>query len=142
MNEIVFIPKQIIIYFHEQLIDLYGGTLGIRDEGLLDSALEQPKAMFGGSYLHNSLAKMAAAYGFHICNNHPFIDGNKRIALVAMDTFLQKNGYEISASEKDVYEVMIKLASGDITKIELTDWLEANTSYSNFLTTTGTSAPT
>jgi death-on-curing protein len=128
MNEIVFIPKHIIIYFHEQLIDLYGGTLGIRDEGLLDSALEQPKAMFGGSFLHDSLAKMAAAYGFHICKNHPFIDGNKRVALVVMDTFLQKNGYEISASEKDVYEIMIKLASGDVTKVEFTGWLKANIS--------------
>lgn len=128
MNEIVFIPKQIIIYFHEQLINLYGGTLGIRDEGLLESALEQPKATFDGSCLHDSLAKMAAAYGFHICKNHPFIDGNKRIALVAMDTFLQKNGYEISAPEKDVYEVMMKLASGDITKAELTAWLETNIS--------------
>ena len=129
MNKIVFIPKQIIIYFHEQLIDLYGGTLGLRDEGLLDSALEQPKAMFGGSYLHDSLAKMAAAYGFHLCKNHPFIDGNKRIALVAVDTFLQKNGYEISASEKDVYEVMIKLSAGDITKAEFTCWLESNISH-------------
>ncbi len=128
MNEIVFIPKKIILYFHEQLINLYGGTLGIRDEGLLDSALEQPKTIFGGSCLHDSLAKMAAAYGFHICKNHPFIDGNKRIALVAMDTFLQKNGYEISASEKDIYEIMIKLASGDITKVEFTVWLEANIS--------------
>jgi death-on-curing protein len=92
MNEIVFIPKHIIIYFHEQLIDLYGGALGIRDEGLLDSALEQPRAMFDSSFLRDSLAKMAAAYGFHICKNHPFIDGNKRVSLVVMDTFLQKNG--------------------------------------------------
>ena len=128
MNEIVFIPKQIVIYFHEQLIDLYGGMLGIRDEGLLDSAIEQPKSMFDGSYLHDSLVKMAAAYGFHICKNHPFIDGNKRVALVTMDTFLQKNGYEITASEKDVYEVMIKLASGELSKAELTDWLEVNIS--------------
>lgn len=121
-----FLTKQIIIYFHEQLISLYGGASGILNEGLLDSALEQPKAMFEGSYLHDSLAKMAAAYGFHICNNHPFIDGNKRVALVAMDTFLQKNGYEISASEKDVYEVIMKLASGNLTKAELTGWLEVN----------------
>ena len=105
MKAIIFIPKHIIIFFHEQLIDLYGGSAGIRDEGLLDSALEQPKAMFSGSYLHESLFKMAAAYGFHLCNNHPFIDGNKRIALVAMDTFLQKNGYEIFASEKEAYQV-------------------------------------
>ncbi len=71
---------------------------------------------------------MAAAYGFHICKNQLFIDGNKRIALVAIDTFRQKNGYEISASEKDVYEVMIKLASREITKAEFTGWLEANIS--------------
>jgi death-on-curing protein len=128
MNEIEFLPKHIIIYFHQQIISLYGGTLGLRDEGLLDSALEQPRAMFDGSYLHDSLVKMAAAYGFHICNNHPFIDGNKRVALVAMDAFLQKNGFEISSSEKDVYEIMMKLASGTITKADLTDWLKANIS--------------
>ncbi len=128
MNEIEFLPKNIIIYFHEQLIGLYGGTLCIRDEGLLESALEQPRAMFDRSYLHDSLVKMAAAYGFHICKNHPFIDGNKRVALVAMDAFLQKNGYQITSSEKGVYEVMMKLASGNITKAELTDWLGANTS--------------
>jgi death on curing protein len=128
MNEIEFLPKHIIIYFHQQIISLYGGTLGLRDEGLLDSALEQPRAMFDGSYLHDSLVKMAAAYGFHICNNHPFIDGNKRVALVAMDAFLQKNGFEISSSEKDVYEIMMKLASGTVTKADLTDWLEANIS--------------
>jgi death-on-curing protein len=128
MKPVVFIPKHIIIFFHEQLINLYGcAAAGIRDEGLLDSALEQPKVMFGGSYLHDSLFKMAAAYGFHLCNNHPFIDGNKRIALVAMDTFLQKNGYEICASEKIAYEVIIKLASGDLTKEELTEWLKQNT---------------
>jgi death on curing protein len=128
MNEIEFLPKHIIIYFHQQIISLYGGTLGLRDEGLLDSALKQPRAMFDGSYLHDSLVKMAAAYGFHICNNHPFIDGNKRVALVAMDAFLQKNGFEISSSEKDVYEIMMKLASGTVTKTDLTDWLEANIS--------------
>jgi death on curing protein len=128
MKSIVFIPKHIIIYFHEQLIKLYGGTAGIRDEGLLVSALEQPRAMFGGSYLHDSLAKMSAAYGFHLCKNHPFIDGNKRIALVVMDTFLQKNGYEICAPEKAVYEVIIKLASGELSKEELTEWLGKNIS--------------
>ena len=78
--------------------------------------------------LHDSLIKMAAAYGFHLCMNHPFVDGNKRIALVAMDIFLQRNGYEISASEKEVYEVINKLASGKLTKNELSVWLEDNTS--------------
>ncbi len=131
MKDVVFIPRYIIISIHEQLIDLYGGISGIQNEGLLDSALEQPKIIFDGNYLHDSLIKMAAAYGFHLCMNHPFVDGNKRIALVAMDTFLQRNGYEISASEKEVYEVIIKLASGKLTKNELTVWLEDNTSKLN-----------
>lgn len=131
MKEIVFIPKDIIISIHEQLIDSYGGISGIQNEGLLDSALGQPKIIFDGDYLHDSLVKMAAAYGFHLCMNHPFIDGNKRIALVAMDTFLQRNGYEISASEKEVYKVIIKLASGELTKSELTIWLENNITMLN-----------
>jgi len=95
---------------------------------LLDSALEQPKATFDGKYFHDTLMKMAAAYGYDLCNNHPFIDGNKRIALVAMDAFLQRNSYEIVASEKDIYKMMIKLSSGNLTKEELVTWLENNTS--------------
>ena len=128
MKNIKFIPKNIILYFHEQLIKTYGGTQGIRDEKMLESALEEPKTTHEGNYLHNTLMEMAAAYGFHLCNNHPFVDGNKRIALVSMDVFLQKNGYEITATEKDTYKIMILLSSGKISKKELTTWLENNTS--------------
>jgi death-on-curing protein len=127
MKDIKFIPKDIILFFHEQLVKIYGGSSGIRDENLLDSALEQPKATYQGEYLHDSLIKMAAAYGYHLCNNHPFIDGNKRIAFVAMDTFLQKNGLEITASEKEAYKMMIQVSSGQLSKKELTIWLENNT---------------
>ena len=127
MKKINFIPKQVILHFHEQLIELYGGTPGIRDEQLLDSALEQPKSSFGSSFLNESIFEMAAAYGFHICKNHPFVDGNKRISLVAMDTFLQENGYEITASEKETYKIIIALSSGEISKKELTEWLKENT---------------
>lgn len=128
MKNIVFIPKKIILYFHEQLIQIYGGTPGIRDERMLDSALEQPKMTYGGKYLHHTIIKMAAAYGYHLCKNHPFVDGNKRIALVAMDVFLQRNGYEIIASEKETYRMMFELSCGKTSKEKLTDWLEANTS--------------
>ncbi len=128
MKSIIFIPKKVVIYLHEQLIQAYGGTHGLRDENLLESALEQPKATFGEQYLHGSLMKMAAAYGYHLCNNHPFIDGNKRIALVAMDIFLQRNGFEITASEKDTYNLIIELASDKISKESLASWLENNTS--------------
>ncbi|ADQ14657.1 type II toxin-antitoxin system death-on-curing family toxin [Halanaerobium hydrogeniformans] len=127
MNDIIFIPKDIILFFHEQLVKIYGGSMGIRDENLLNSALEQPKTTYQGEYLHDSLLKMAAAYGYHLCNNHPFIDGNKRIAFVAMDTFLQKNGLEITASEKEAYKMMIQVSSGQLSKKELTLWLENNT---------------
>ena len=131
MKNITFIPKNIILYFYEQLIQTYGGTFGIRDEKLLDSALEQPRATYEGKYLHDSLFKMAAAYGYHLCNNHPFVDGNKRIALVTMDVFLQKNGYEITASEKETYKIMIQLSAGQLSKNDLTTWLENNTSELN-----------
>ena len=127
MNQVIFIPKELILLFHHNLIQTYGGIQGLRDESLLDSALEQPQATFDGNFLHDTLIKMAAAYGYHLCNNHPFIDGNKRIALVAMDVFLQRNGYHITASEKEVYSVVILLSSGQLTKIALSDWLVKNT---------------
>ncbi len=128
MNNINFIPKKIVLLFHEKLIQIYGGSHGIRDEKLLDSALEQPKATFGGNYLHDTLIKMAAAYGYHLCNNHPFVDGNKRTALVAMDAFLQRNGYEITATEKETFKLMMALSSGKLSKDGLAYWLEKNTS--------------
>jgi len=128
LKNIIFLPKKVILFFHEQLIQTYGGTYGIRDKKLLDSALEQPKTTFEGKYLHNTLIKMAAAYGYHLCNNHPFVDGNKRIALIAMDVFLQRNGFEIIASEKETYKMMIKLATKEFNKNQLVKWLEHNTS--------------
>ncbi|MFO7814511.1 MAG: type II toxin-antitoxin system death-on-curing family toxin [Halanaerobiales bacterium] len=128
MKNIIFLPKEIILFFHNQLIKTYGGTYGIRDKKLLDSALKLPKTTFEDKYLHDTLIKMAAAYGFHLCNNHPFVDGNKRIALVAMDVFLQRNGIEITASEKETYKIMIKLAAEKLNKNQLVKWLEHNTS--------------
>jgi death on curing protein len=132
MNDIIFITKNIILYFYDQLIQTYGGTFGIRDEKLLDSALQQPRATYEGKYLHESLMEMAAAYGYHLCNNHPFIDGNKRIALVTMDVFLQRNGFEIVASEKETYKIMIQLSVGKLSKEDLTTWLKKHTSRLNF----------
>ncbi|MDD4570824.1 MAG: type II toxin-antitoxin system death-on-curing family toxin [Tepidanaerobacteraceae bacterium] len=127
MIGVTFISKELILYFHDRLVQDYGGAYGIRDEKLLDSAPEQPKTTYEGRYLHDTLMKMAAAYGYHLCNNHPFIDGNKRIALIAMDIFLQINGFEIVAPEKETYKIMIRLSSGELSKIDLTNWLQNNT---------------
>jgi death-on-curing protein len=121
-----FIPSEIVPVIHADLIQRYGGTFGIRDEKLLDSSLAQAKARWGGLYLHKSIFDKAAAYGFHLCRNHPFVDGNKRTALIVMDIFLQKNGWELIASEEDTYTMIMRLADGGISKIELSFWLKEN----------------
>lgn len=121
---IKFIPYEVIIRFHEDQIKLYGGSSGIRDKGLLESALAQPEASFGGVYVHRTIFEKAAAYGYHICKNHPFYDGNKRTALLAMLTFLDVNGWSLKADKKLLYATVVELASGKLEKEELSSFLE------------------
>ena len=121
-----FIPDEIVPIMHADLIKRYGGMLGIRDRGLLASALAQPKMTAQKRFLHRTMFDKAAAYGFHVCRNHPFIDGNKRIAFVLMDVFLHKNGWNLEASEEEAYGTMIHLASGNLTKSDLSTWLKAH----------------
>ena len=123
---IKFLSQEIILAFHKDQIKTYGGSRGVPDQGLLESALAQPEARFGGKYLHNGLFHMAAAYGFHICKNHPFYDGNKRTALVAIYTFLYVNGYQLKADKKSLFAVVIDLANSEISKEELANYLEEN----------------
>lgn len=123
-----FIPNRIVSTIHSDLLQRYGGRPGLRDPGLLDSALAQPKMTVGGKFLHKTLFDKAAAYGFHICKNHPFVDGNKRVAFVLMDIFLQKNGWEIIANEEDAYSTMMSLASGKLSKARLSKWLKEHSS--------------
>jgi death on curing protein len=121
---IQFIPDEIVPIIHADLIKRYGGASGIRDRDLLASALAQPKMTAQKRFLHRTIFEKAAAYGFHVCRNHPFVDGNKRVAFVLMDIFLQKNGWELIASEQDTYETMIALASGNLSKPSLATWLK------------------
>ena len=102
-----FLHIEIILAIHDDQIRLYGGAYGLRDAAGLDAAFH-----------------MAAAYGFHLCQNHPFLDGNKRTAGMAMFTFLKLNGLEPVATESDYYAVMMAVASGNMTKEELADWLQ------------------
>lgn len=88
---IKFLDKETILAFHRDQIKTYGGKQGLRDEGLLESALAQPPTTYEGEYGHENIFQMAAAYGFHISKNHPFFDGNKRTSLVAIYTFLFVN---------------------------------------------------
>lgn len=123
---IKFLRKATILTFHQDQLEHYGGKEGIRDEKLLESAMAQPEASLGGEYLHKDLFYMAAAYGYHICQNHPFYDGNKRTALIAMYTFLYVNGYQIVADKKSLFAVMMDLANGKVSKDELRDYLKKN----------------
>lgn len=102
-----YIPKAVALMFQEDLIRRYGGSAGLRDEGLLDSALAQPQATFGSKELHPSLFAKAAAYCYYLCLNHPFVDGNKRLALVVTDTFLQMNGYELSLIAPGIAKILL-----------------------------------
>lgn len=121
-----FLSKNIILEFHKGQIESYGGKDGIRDEGLLESALAQPQASFGGEYVHADIFEMASAYGFHICQNHPFFDGNKRTALIAIYTFLYVNEYRLKADKKSLFAIILDLADGKVSKQELSNYLSEN----------------
>lgn len=118
-----FLDKGTLLIFHEDQLRQYGGKSGIRDMGLLESALAQPEASFGGDYVHQDVFHMAAAYGYHICQNHPFFDGNKRTALIAMYMFLYVNGHRIVADKKSLFAVMMGVAQGQIDKDSFADFL-------------------
>src|SRR5689334_7107703 len=121
--KIRFLPETIVLTIHEDQIRLYGGSYSTRDAAALDAALHMPQAQFGEQFLHTTIFHMAAAYGFHLCQNHPFVDGNKRTAGMAMFTFFLLNGLEPIATEVEYYEVMMAVASGQMSKEQLAEWL-------------------
>ncbi len=118
-----FLSQRAVLAFHARQLELYGGLRGVRDEGLLQSALAQPCATFDAEYLHRDVWAMAAAYGFHLCCNHPFLDGNKRVATVAMLTFLRVNGQNVRYDEAELYLTVMALAAGKLDKPTLAQWL-------------------
>ena len=118
-----FLPESIVKAIHDDQIRLYGGMYGVRDFLALDSALHMPQAQFRGQFLHPTIFHMAAAYGFHLSQNHPFIDGNKRTAGMVMFTFFQFNGLSPIVTEADYYTVIMAVASGQMGKEQLTEWL-------------------
>jgi death-on-curing protein len=114
-----FVPLTSVLRIHQAQIDQFGGSHGIRAQELLESALAQPQVTFGGEYLHSTIAAQAAAYLFHLCMNHPFIDGNKRTALATAIAFLKVNGYQLQLSQDQAYDLVIKIAEHKIDKDRL-----------------------
>lgn len=122
--EIRFFSLTEIVYIHENQIDTYGGSKGIRDLNLLSSAIAMPESQFAGEYLHKDIFEMAAAYIYHIAQNHPFIDGNKRTALAAGLTFLDLHNIDINDPCEILYKMMIGVASGKVNKDKIAATLQ------------------
>lgn len=116
---IKFLPIEQVILYHDHLIDQYGGLKGIRDIGLLLSALEMPKASMFGEYLHKTIFDKAAAYLYHIICNHPFIDGNKRTGSFCAAVFLDINGINTDFSDKEYEKLIVEVAKGQTKKEEI-----------------------
>lgn len=119
-----FLDLADVLEIHQSRIDLYGGTAGIRDIGILQSALAQPQTGSGGEFFHKDLFEMAAAYWFHIARNHPFLDGNKRTALAVCLVFLDLNGYEMEADPDDLERITVEISQGKTKKEEAATFLK------------------
>jgi len=116
-----------VLSVHADQIQAHGGSLGLRDRGLFESALERPRNRF--RYKPDSdLAALAAAYGFGLSSNHAFVDGNKRVAFQAMYLFLGLNGFRIDSSEEEVVSLILSLANGDLDEPALAAWLRTHLS--------------
>jgi death-on-curing protein len=122
-----FLKIDKIRQIHESVIRKYGGSLGIRDIGLLESAIAMPRASFGGEFLHEDLFAMAAAYLFHLVQNHPFIDGNKRVGGAAALAFLDLNGVEVIADEEAFADLVLAVAQSQADKEQIAAFLRRNT---------------
>jgi death-on-curing protein len=124
MNEPEWLDIELVLDFHAEQLALFGGADGIRDRGLLESALARPQNKFG--YGERDLATLAAAYGFGVARNHPFIDGNKRTALASTVVFLGLNGLDLDAPPPETTAMILGVAAGEIPEDSLARWISSN----------------
>ena len=124
MKKPVWVLRETVLALHEQLLAEFGGSPGLRDEGLLDSALGKPQNLL--AYGRPTLFELAASYGFGLVKNHPFIDGNKRAGFTVAVAFLELNGCRFQAGEADAALRTLGLAAGELSEVEYAAWLKAN----------------
>lgn len=124
MTDPIFLEVEDVLAVHEEQLPVYGGSAGLRDQGLLESAVAMPAATMGGAFLHAGLFAMAAAYAFHIAQNQPFLDGNKRTGLLAALVFLDLNGFAVHDPDGELYGAMIAIAERRLGKAGLAALLE------------------
>lgn len=118
------LDKGSVLQIHLAVINRFGGIEGVRDEGLLESALAQPFQTFGGEELYPTIAQKVARYAYGIASNHPFIDGNKRTATAVMGAFLRMSGYRFKPRHDELLATMIGVANGSISCEQLTEWIK------------------
>jgi death-on-curing protein len=124
MAQIVWLLQETVIAIHHRQIAEHGGSEGLRDEGLLSSALARPKNLLAYAQPKPDLAALAAAYAYGIARDHPFVDGNKRTALVVARTFLLLNGANLEASQDEKFLTFLELAQGTLTEEQLANWIQ------------------
>jgi len=120
-----WISRAALLLLHEQSIATFGGARGIRDEGLLESALDRPRNAHA-YHPEKSIAALAASYAFGLAKNHPFVDGNKRAAFLSIGVFLAINGYSLNTEPSDAIRAILALANGDLGEDELASWIQDN----------------
>jgi death-on-curing protein len=120
----VWLSRRLILAIHDEQLAEHGGATGVRDEGLLDSALARPLNWAG--YSEPDVAELAAVYAIAIASNHPFVDGNKRTAYVALETFLLLNGCRFQVGDAEAVVTTVAMASGEIRDAEFIDWVRSN----------------
>ena len=124
MTDVRFLTLAEVSLIHQDQVTRYGGSFGLRDSSLLGSAIAMPESSFSGDYLHKDLFQMASAYLFHICQNHPFIDGNKRAGLASSLVFLDLNGLSIDATDDELYDLVIGVATGALKKNDISEFFK------------------
>lgn len=129
----VWLTRQLVLAIHDEQLKEHGGTPGLRDEGLLESALARPLNHAG--YGETDIAVLAAVYALAIAKNHPFLDGNKRTAYVALEVFLELNGLDFIASDAEAVIRTLQMAAGDVSDKEFTAWVRSNISQTSDIPT-------
>ena len=122
MGSVAFLTVEDVLEVHRRVIEEFGGDLGLRDRGLLESAIAMPRSTFGGQELHANLAEKAAAYFFHLCANHPFVDGNKRVAVAAAELFLLINRHELVVEDESIEDLAMGTAAGSVSKAQVVEF--------------------
>jgi death on curing protein len=126
MHEPIWIDLGVVLAIHDEQLAEHGGQPGVRDRGVLESALARPRNKF--AYGETSFVRLASSYAFGISRNHPFLDGNKRTSLVVTELFLELNGIELTATDAECVKTFLQLAAGELSEDQLAEWIAVNTS--------------